>query len=232
MKPDKRKPQHQPSQPTAAKVAAKAENPSSSVPKPPEAKAAADTFEPTVSSNSVPVWMFISLGLLVFWGALYLDSYGGGFSSRVYPPYLSEKQLADLAPKDGGDVMGKGKDVYSRTCMPCHQPTGMGTPGTFPPLAGSDWAQAPGPNRIIRIVLNGLQGPLKVNGTDWNNAMVPWRDTLSDQEIAAVVSYIRNEWGNKGSVVKPEQVKAIRDETKAKDGQWIAEDLMKESEGP
>lgn len=71
---------------------------------------------------------------------------------------------------------------------------------------------APGPNRIIRAVLNGLTGPVTVKGKEWNLNMLAWRDTYDDKHIAAVLTYIRSNWGNNAPPVKPEQVAAARKE--------------------
>ena len=103
---------------------------------------------------------------------------------------------------------------------------GQGSPGLNPPLAGSEWVLAEGPNRIIRIVLHGLQGPIEVKGQSFNAAMLAWRDILTDEDIANVLSFIRNEWGNKAPLVTPEQVKAIREETAARDSNWTPTELL------
>ena len=142
----------------------------------------------------MPVWMFPAVGLLLFWGSTHLDGAAGNFSSKVYANYKSEKQLEDLQPKDETQKeFLKGKEVYGRTCVACHQPGGGGAAGQFPPLAGSDWVAAKSPDRLIRIVLDGLQGPIQVNGQDWNNVMVKWRGVLSAEEIASVLTYVRGE---------------------------------------
>jgi mono/diheme cytochrome c family protein len=101
----------------------------------------------------------------------------------------------------------------------------MGTPGMFPPLAGSEWVTAEGHERIIRIVLNGLSGPIEVAGAQFNNVMVPWRDTLKDEDIASVLSYIRSEWGNKADPVTVEEVKKVREGTKDRGNPWTADEL-------
>jgi len=79
------------------------------------------------------------------------------------------------------------------------------------PLSGSEWVLAPKPDRIIRIVLHGLQGPVTVLGQEWSLAMVPWKGVLTDEEIAAVVTFIRQnkDWGHDASAVTTEEVKAI-----------------------
>ncbi len=110
-------------------------------------------------------------------------------------------------------------------------------PGLYPTLAGSNWIDAGGPARIIRIVLDGLKGPVHVKGEVFNAAddpgiaMVPWRANLSDQDIAAVLTYIRSQkdWGNNAGEVTPEQVAAIRKQTEAhaSSGNWTEAELLK-----
>jgi mono/diheme cytochrome c family protein len=169
--------------------------------------------------------------VLVYFGFVYLDQYAGGFNSLVYEPFDSFAAVKKSQPASGSPLIAQGREVYGRTCTACHQPGGLGTAGQFPPLAGSDWVNAAGPDRIIRIVLNGLQGPVKVNGTDFNNAMVPWKDTLKDDEIAAVITFIRQEWGNKAPAVTPAQISAVRDATKDRNDPWTADELLKVPEG-
>src|SRR6185369_2600937 len=107
---------------------------------------------------------------------------------------------------------------------------GQGTPGQFPPLAGSDWVLEPEPGRIIRAVLHGMQGsPIKINGQDFSfgTSMVPWKDIFSDEEIAAVLTYIRQDWGNKASEVTTERVKQVREQTKDRATPYTPDELMK-----
>lgn len=185
--------------------------------------------EPTAGSTQAPVWLFVLIAMLAFWGMGFLDRHAGGFHPRVYEPFVSLKQVDDLQPKSEGDVFYfKGRDVYGRTCALCHQPNGMGEAGKAPPLAGSEWVLAPKPDRVIRIVLHGLQGPITVKGQEWNLAMVQWKGVISDEEIAAVVTFIRQnkDWGHDASAVTTEQVRAISDaENRAEN--WTAPDLMK-----
>jgi mono/diheme cytochrome c family protein len=162
----------------------------------------------------VPIWLIVVLFLLVYWGAVYFDEHGGWFEPQVYTPYVSAEQLKGFQVSGGPDVFEQGRSVYSKTCIACHQANGMGAPGTFPPLAGSDWVNEKEPGRMIRLVLQGFSGPgLKVNGQPFNtgSAMVPWNG-LSDDDIAAVITFVRGnkEWSNKASPVTPEQVHAMR----------------------
>lgn len=175
----------------------------------------------------MPIWVFVALAFLLFWGFVYLDRHAGGFNSQVYGPFEGTNQIVALRPPSGPPGMAEGQAVYLKTCFPCHQGSGLGLAGQFPPLAGSEWVLTKDPGHAIRIVLNGLQGPIQVKGQPWNAVMVPWKDVLKDEEIANVVSYIRNAWGNSGSMVTPDQVTKIREESASRGSAWTADELLK-----
>jgi len=163
---------------------------------------------------TVPIWLIVVLFLLVFWGGVYFDEHSGWFEPQVYSPYVSAEQLKTFQVAGGPDIMDQGRQIYERTCITCHGPAAAGQPGTFPPLAGSDWVNEKEPGRMIRLVLQGFSGPgLKVNGQPFNtsSAMVPW-NSLSDDDLAAVITYVRGnkDWKNTAPAVTPEQVHAIR----------------------
>jgi mono/diheme cytochrome c family protein len=101
-----------------------------------------------------------------------------------------------------------GKALYDANCASCHQATGAGMAGVFPPLAGAEIPNGDAAEHI-KIALHGKSGPMKVLGQDYNGAMPPFTQ-LSDEEIAAIVNHERTSWGNKGSTVTPAQVKALR----------------------
>jgi mono/diheme cytochrome c family protein len=117
-----------------------------------------------------------------------------------------------------------GAEVFTR-CAVCHQSTGLGMPGAYPPLAGSEWL-VNNPEVPIRIVLHGLQGPIAVKGSAFNNAMTPFGDQLSDAQIAAVISYERSSWGNNAPAITAAQVAAVRTATKAQTTAWNPKDLQ------
>ena len=102
-----------------------------------------------------------------------------------------------------------GKRLFTTICAACHQPTGQGIPGRFPPLAGSDFLNSD-KHRAIRVVLNGLQGELTVNGQKFNNSMP--RFPLTDDDIANALTYVYNSFGNSCKEVSPEEVTAARAE--------------------
>ena len=97
-------------------------------------------------------------------------------------------------------------------CFACHQPDGKGLPGAFPPLAGSDYMLADR-DRAVRTILKGLSGPVTVNGVTLNSVMPPQEAVLTDAQIADVLTYVFNSWGNTGEGFKADHVRAIRNET-------------------
>jgi mono/diheme cytochrome c family protein len=108
--------------------------------------------------------------------------------------------------KQGFDVKAsvkRGKAIYETQCMACHMAQGEGLPGAFPPLAKSDYLSDK--NRLIKVVLQGVTGPMKVNGIEYNVAMAPVK--LTDAQTADVLNYVLNAWGNKGVIVKPTDIK-------------------------
>jgi len=126
--------------------------------------------------------------------------------------------------------LDRGKVVYMQVCFACHQPTGLGLPGMFPPLAGSDWAATKKPDRMIRMVLHGVTGPININGKPFTTPapmMPPQGAALSDTQIADVLTYVRSEYGNKASAVTPDMVKAVRDSEKARTAMWTEAELQK-----
>jgi nitrite reductase (NO-forming) len=140
---------------------------------------------------------------------------------------------APAAPAAGGDSTAskeRGKTVYMQVCFACHQPTGMGLPNMFPPLAGSDWVKAKKADRMIRIVLHGLNGPVQVNGVPFTTPaplMPPQGAALSDAQIADVLTYVRAEFGGGASAVTLDEVKAIREAEKARAAMWTEAELLK-----
>ena len=116
--------------------------------------------------------------------------------------------LAFSPADDLADSVKRGEAVYNSTCVSCHQVNGAGVPGVFPPLAKSDYLMGDA-KRAIRTVLHGLEGEIIVNGEPYNQQM-PSQGHLSDEQVADVLNYVRNNWGNKGPAITSNQVKAER----------------------
>jgi mono/diheme cytochrome c family protein len=109
----------------------------------------------------------------------------------------------------GGASAAAGAKVYTTNCSSCHQANGKGQPGVFPPLAGNPFVTGPA-DKVIHVVKDGLSGKITVNGVTYNGQMPAWKGTLSDSDIAAVVTYIRSSWGNKASAVTASTVTATK----------------------
>ena len=187
--------------------------------------------EPVALKTGAPLWPFIALGLMLYGGGLYVDARGGGFNPQVYEQFRSIDEVIAANPKTaGGEMAAKGGRIFNTACQVCHQASGLGAPGQYPPLAGSDWVLAESPNRIIRLVLNGGQGPIPINGQVFNPSatMTAFKDALSDEDIAAVLTFVRGkkEWGNHASPVMPEMVKTIREKIKGRSDVWTAPELL------
>lgn len=178
-------------------------------------------------ADGYSVLPLVLLGLMccaVFFGSIYLAHYSLRFDPLVYSEHANRaKPGAQVAV--AADPIAMGKRVFDTTCIACHQATGQGVPGQYPPLAGSEWAQGP-EERVIRIVLHGLNGPIKVEGKEFNNVMAPL-GALRDDQIANAISYVRNSWGNKASIVTADAVAKIRAETADRKTYWTAAELEK-----
>jgi mono/diheme cytochrome c family protein len=118
-----------------------------------------------------------------------------------------------------------GKAQYPLICGACHQPTGLGQDGLAPPLVDSDWVTG-SPDRLARIVLGGVRGPLNVKGRIWELEMPPvW--VLSDTEIASLLTYVRREWGHQASAIPPEFIAKVRKDTETREEAWTEAELLK-----
>ena len=182
------------------------ENPTPEV----SAPALREAAEPTENASPIPFWLVIFAGTLVFWGGFHLATNSGGFKPDVFNPVFSGGGLmAQAGPPDPKVV---GKRLYTQNCIGCHQSSGMGLAGQFPPLVGSEWVVGGdwvGDNHLVKILLAGMQGPVQVKGQSYNNAMPPWAQ-LKDSEIANILTYIRSEWGNNAPAITPEYVAKVR----------------------
>jgi mono/diheme cytochrome c family protein/outer membrane murein-binding lipoprotein Lpp len=116
-----------------------------------------------------------------------------------------------------GDSMAKGKVIFDKLCAACHQPDGEGKEGLAPPLAGSEWIAAKSGDRLVRMLMNGVTGPIHVRGTNWNLTMPPWRENLDDEQIATILNYVRSKWAGEGAaLIKPELAESARGESHPK----------------
>jgi mono/diheme cytochrome c family protein len=118
-----------------------------------------------------------------------------------------------------------GRESFTQICAQCHQPSGLGQEGIAPPLVDSEWVLG-APERVARIALNGVRGPIQVGKRSVDLEM-PGLYALTDEQIASVLTYIRREWGHEGSPISPEIVAKVRKESVPRgQAQWTADELL------
>jgi len=164
----------------------------------------------------LPIGILFTLSGLVLFSGTYLNRYAGHYNASIYNEN-AKLVIGGAAPKTDPLVMGEHQ--FKSVCSTCHQPTGLGLPGTYPPLAGSEWVTG-SPARVIRIVVYGLKGEIHVEGKSFSAAAMPifgqqvtgsmynW----NDEKIAAVLTYVRHSWGNNADPISPDAVTAVRKE--------------------
>ena len=182
--------------------------------------------EPTEGLSPLPIFMLFIFGTLVFWGGIYIAQYSGGFDPLIYNEHLKPvKKTVVAIPAGPFDYIAHGKKIYNRDCIACHQATGQGIPGVFPPLVSSHWAT--GDEKIpTSIVISGLMGSIEVGETVYNSVMPPLGSHLDDRDIAGVLSFVRQEWGNDATSVSEELVTEIRTEHGSRANPWTIDELL------
>jgi len=195
----------------------------------PQTSRTIDDAQPTSGAAPAPIALLVLLAVLVYWGMLYLDDHGGGFNPVVYMPYTNYADVDNHQILLDPSIIAKreGEKIFNGNCAVCHGPAGAGV--TCPPLVGSDWVNAAGPDRIARLVLNGGAGPITVANKPYTptGAMLSFKDSLTDQQIANVLTYVRSAWNNSGSLVTADQIKKIRDEVASRRTPWTSDELQK-----
>lgn len=186
----------------------------------------------------LPILKKVEAAGLDDWTSLYIGTAGLALGDSSFDDRqraiakMEEQKLKAEMEQTGVDpaIFELGKEVYNRPahCATCHQPDGNGLPAAnFPPLAGTRWVNED-EERLIKITLKGMLGPITVNGKEYMGAMTPFEALLTDEEIAAVLTYVKNSFGNSSGTISPELVKKVRDEMKDKPGLLNAEQLLKE----
>ena len=169
--------------------------------------------------ESPPMWMWGIVFLALIGGVYLLGANMGNIGPEAWPrAAVADGNVVTVAETPAMD----GAPIYATRCITCHQQGGTGMPNLFPPLANSEWVTGSADN-VIRIVLQGIQGPIEVAGESYNSVM-PGLPMLPDEEVAAVVSHIRTSFGNNASTVTPADVARVRGEGRT--APWTAEELM------
>jgi mono/diheme cytochrome c family protein len=180
----------------------------------------------------MPLWVMLAGLIVAVLAGSQLGNMTGGFSFNTSNPFgMSpgpDPRPPSVGAEAGGDpfqaAMKKGAGGYA-VCGGCHQGNGLGMPGQFPPLAGSEWVLG-GTERLIRVVQHGLTGPITVKGQGFNTAggMQAFGQAMSATDLANVLTYIRNSWGNEATMVTKEMVEKVREKEK-RATQWTAPEL-------
>jgi mono/diheme cytochrome c family protein len=180
---------------------------------PPTPQQEREHADPDESARPLPWFLTMFLGAMAMWGGFYIYSTPSGDDSA----FGDQRTVATLRPPvkaAGAAAAVDGKQLYGSKCAACHQASGQGVAGVFPPLAGSEWVL--GDEKILtHILLHGINGEMEVKGVIYKGAMPAWK-SLSDDELAAVMSHIRSDWGNQAPPILASTVKAQREATEAR----------------
>lgn len=182
---------------------------------------------PSEGFSPVPILLVFLISALIVFSGIYMvwrsddfDQMGYDETRRVFP-------WADMA--DVGPVLDPalrlGQRTYSQ-CAACHQQDGRGLPGAFPPLDGIPWVVG-SEDRLIRLVAHGMVGPIEVAGVSYNGVM-PGFANLSDEELAAVLTYIRQAWSNDAPAISPAAVAEVRSDVGPRPAPWNSVELLED----
>ncbi len=182
----------------------------------PQGSRKSEYADPHEQYNPIPRIVIGLVIAMVAWAVSYIFIQGANgvpsLGDRREPAALAEGAAA-------GQRVANGSQIYAANCQACHQANGQGLPGVFPPLAGSPWV-TDAPSTLTQILLHGLTGPIEVLGTTYNGAMPAFGKQLTDEEIAAVATHIRSQWGNSASPVNAVAVAAARQSTASRSEPW------------
>jgi mono/diheme cytochrome c family protein len=188
----------------------------------------ADIAPLSTEREPLPIWLYLACGAALFltgssftgfqiFGRDLLDQGPGG-------PVLSSGSQG--AAEVAATPMDLGKKVYSGNCASCHQASGAGQPGSYPPLAGSEWVTG-SKERLAAILLKGLQGPVTVKGASFGTMIMPAQETiLSPEKIANLMTYIRASWGNAAGPVTVDEVNAAKTKFASQSASFSEADLL------
>jgi len=196
------------------------------------AKLISEKPEPTEGFKKTPLFLLGFVSTMIFVTSIYVVHYRAGFSPMVYDERFDPKAATaggskELTPEQ---VIAAGKKSYLQVCATCHQATGTGVAGTYPPLAASEWVVG-NEERLIRVLLHGLNGPIEVEGKAYSGAMPAFGKVTgggynwNEEKISQVLTYIRQEWGNKAASITKDKVTEVLSAEKARSKPWTSGEL-------
>jgi mono/diheme cytochrome c family protein len=180
-----------------------------------------ENAEPAERNNPAPWLLGVVAVSLAVWGVSYFL-----LNPDLAPAKPAASAGGAAAVTAATPPAVDGAQIFTSRCASCHQATGAGLPGVFPPLANSEWVNAE-PKTIARILLLGVNGKITVAGNTFNGSMPAFGTTLSDAEIAAVASHVRSSFGNKSSALTADFVKTERTSLGTRTTPWAGGDELK-----
>lgn len=188
--------------------------------------------EPKEGFKTMPLFLLGFVSTMIFVTSIYVVHYRAGFSAMVYDERFDPKTAGGNVAKEltPEQVVAAGKKSFLQTCAACHQASGTGVAGVYPPLAGSEWVNG-SEERVVRILLHGLNGPVEVEGKTYNGAMPAFGKVTgggynwNEEKVSQVLTYIRQEWGNKAAPITKDQVVEILGKEKARAKPWVSGEL-------
>jgi mono/diheme cytochrome c family protein len=197
------------------------------------AKLASEKPEPNAGFKTTPLFLLGFVSAMIFITSIYVVHYRAGFSPTVYDQRFDPAKAAAAAGKKEltpEQIITAGRKSFQQACAACHQTSGLGVAGVYPPLAGSELVLGKD-DAIIRILLHGLNGPIVVKGNSYNGAMPAFGKVIgggynwNEEKISQVLTYIRQEWGNAAPPVAKEKVTEILAAEKARSKPWTDAEL-------
>jgi mono/diheme cytochrome c family protein len=182
---------------------------------------------PKEGFSFLPIFLIFAFAGICFWGGIYIVNHGGAFRWDAYDPdfVVHDKPLA-IPEKSLFEI---GQKLFVSQCAQCHQANGQGVTGVYPPLVASNWVL--GHQEVLaRILINGMNGKVEVLGKTYNGNMPAFGPSglnLKPKQIAGVLTYIRQEWGNDSSDVTEETMKNYIAQYANRTAPWTAEELLR-----
>jgi mono/diheme cytochrome c family protein len=189
--------------------------------------------EPIERNNPVPWLLGLVASCLCVWGFSYFLlnpnlalPAAGNSATATAAGQATVGQATPATAQAAAPAAADGAQVFTSRCASCHQATGAGLPGVFPPLAGSEWVNGDG-STVAGILLLGITGPITVKDATFSGMMPAFGASLSDAEIAAVASHVRSSFGNNSPAVTADVVKAERAKLGSRSTPWAGEAELK-----
>jgi mono/diheme cytochrome c family protein len=186
-----------------------------------------DKESPSHGFSPVPIFLVMLISALVVFCAIYMVWRSDDFDMLGYD---ETRRRFEWFAADGAAALAPGPQIgqrlFNQNCVACHQQTGQGLPGVFPPLDNTRWVTG-SEERLIRLVLHGMVGPIEVRGNQYNGVMPAFGQQMNDEQMAGVLTFIRQAWTNEASAISADEVARVRAQTGAR-GPWEARELLQQ----